>query len=149
MQNTLSSDQASMAQLTSLSDLNATRLIGSSTLNRFLLSLNSQSVFTDLIFDWTLHDCVVVQMMRFISVLVGWFSELRWELAPFSSLFSPWKMVGYHPLAISGLTRVLFTRWIQIENHPLKKHEKIWKSSHNNERYQGAILVYRGLGWRG
>jgi hypothetical protein len=72
MQNTLSSDQASMAQLTSLSDLNATRATGSSTLlPGFLLSLNSQSVFTDLIFNWNLHDCVVVQMMRFISVLGG------------------------------------------------------------------------------
>jgi len=61
-----------------------------------------------------------------VYIRVGWVVlRIEVRIGPILKLlFSPWKkMVGYHPLAVSGLTRVLFTRWIQIENFPLKKHD--------------------------
>jgi hypothetical protein len=91
-----------------------------------------------------------VYMMRFISVELG-SSQNRGENWPHSSAwFSPCKIGRvYHPLVISGLTHVLFTKQIQIQNHPSKKHDFFENLSHNNGRYQRAILSYKGLGGTG
>jgi hypothetical protein len=100
MQNTLRSDQASKqvwpSWLLCRTWMLATRATGSSTLTAFSpITPNSQSVFTDLIFNWTLHDCVVVQMMRFISLLGG--SQNRGENWPDSQ-------AGSHHEKWSGIT---------------------------------------------
>jgi hypothetical protein len=94
---------------------------------------------------------IVLLLFKWWGLYLCWADlRIKVRIGPGSQAGShPWKRIGYEPLVISRLTRVLFTRGIQIENRPLKKHEKNSKSSHNNERYQGTILSYRGLGWWG